>query len=94
MTPRVPDEDRQTRKALSSYAQAGAYIGSGMQFAATIALGLFAGWWLDERLSTTPLFLIAGTILGAVAGFIYLYRNLTRGTDESTEMHEHTGESD
>ena len=89
MTPTVPGEDqRESRKALSSYAQAGAYIGSGMQFATTIAAGLFAGWWVDGRLSTQPLFLIAGTILAAVAGFVYLYRSLTRRTNESAETDE------
>ena len=71
-----PDEKGQARKALGSFAHAGAYIGSGFQFAAAIAGGLFAGWWLDGKLGTSPLLLIAGCLAGAVSGFWYLVRSL------------------
>ena len=74
--PARPDEKGQARKALGSYAQAGVYIGSGFQFAAAISAGLFAGWWLDGRLGTSPLLLIAGCLAGAVSGFWYLVRSL------------------
>ena len=71
-----PDEKSQARKALGSFAQAGVYIGSGFQFAAAIAAGLFAGWWLDGKLGTSPLLLITGCLAGAVSGFWYLVRSL------------------
>ena len=74
--PTRPDEKGQARKALGSFAQAGVYIGSGFQFAAAIAAGLFAGWWLDGKLGTSPLLLSAGCLAGAVSGFWYLVRSL------------------
>ena len=77
-----PDEKSQARKALGSFAQAGVYIGSGFQFAAAIAAGLFAGWWLDGKLGTSPLLLIAGCLAGAAAGFWYLVRSLGGGNGE------------
>ena len=83
--PTSPDEKSQARKALGSYAQAGVYIGSGFQFAAAIAAGLFAGWWLDGKLGTSPLLLIAGCLAGAAAGFWYLVRSLGNGTGEKGE---------
>ena len=70
--------EKQRRKALTSYSQAGTYIGSGFQFAGTMVAGLFGGRWLDEQLSTTPLFLVSGILLGAVAGFYHLYKTLVQ----------------
>lgn len=76
------DGSNQRNGFLGSYAQAGAYIGSGVTFAATIVFCLFAGWWLDERWSTSPLFLVSGILLGAVAGFYHLYKTLTAGESD------------
>ena len=85
-SPQTPqDEAPQSRKLVSSYAQASGHIGSGLQFTITIVLGLLAGWWLDGELSTSPLFLIVGTLGGSVAGFFYLYRSLTSAGDNSDE---------
>lgn len=96
--PKPPDDSDQKDKFVGSYAHAGAHISSGVQFAATIVFCLFAGWWLDERWSTSPLFLVSGIALGAVAGFYHLYKTLTaeepnrnrtgdsdRNTDESED---------
>ena len=57
-------------------AQAGAVLGAGMQFAGAIILFLFAGRWLDARLGTEPWLLLLGVMLGAVGGFVSLYRQL------------------
>lgn len=46
----------------------------GLQLAVAVGLGLFAGWWLDKRLATLPLFLLLGLCAGAVAGFLNIYR--------------------
>ena len=86
--PKPSDGSDQKGKFVGSCVQAGALIGSGVQFAATIAFCLFAGWWLDERWSTSPLFLVSGIVFGAMAGFYHLYKTLTaeapdrRSTDE------------
>lgn len=59
--------------------QAGAVMGVGLQFAGAILLFLFLGRWLDERLGTEPWLLLTGVLVGAVGGFISLYRQLVTG---------------
>lgn len=56
--------------------QAGEVLGVGLQFAGAIILFLFLGRWLDERLGTEPWLLLIGVLVGAVAGFVSLYRQL------------------
>jgi ATP synthase protein I len=52
-------------------------MGVGLQFAAAIVLFLFLGRWLDSRLGTEPWLLLAGVLVGSVAGFFSLYRQLS-----------------
>ena len=73
MTPK-PDDIHGRRPASS---EAGRVLGVGLQFAGAIVLFLFAGRWLDSRLGTEPWLLLAGVLVGAVAGFVSLYRQLT-----------------
>ena len=44
------------------------YLHLGTQMAITISLGVLGGWWLDGRFGTTPVFLVAGSLLGVVLG--------------------------
>lgn len=69
--PRHPSDPRRTQAS-----QAGEYLGGGLQFAGAIVLFLFVGRWLDERLGTEPWLLLLGVLVGAVAGFYSLYRQL------------------
>lgn len=57
-------------------AQAGEVLGGGFQFAGAIILFLFVGRWLDSRFGTEPWLLLIGVLVGAVAGFASLYRQL------------------
>lgn len=52
----------------------------GLELVLAIAVGYFAGRWLDNQLGTSPYIKIAGLILGTIAGFHSLYR-LTRTVD-------------
>lgn len=55
----------------------------GFQFAAAIVVFLFAGQWLDNKLGTSPLFVIAGVFLGGGGAFYWMYRKITaRERDE------------
>lgn len=72
MQPRRPDPTSRRPADV----QAGEVLGVGLQFAGAILLFLFAGRWLDGKLGTAPLFLLAGVFVGAGAGFYSLYRQL------------------
>jgi len=74
------------RKTTSSAAE---FAGVGFQFAGAILLFLFAGQWLDRRLGTAPLFLIAGVFLGASAGFYGMYRRLMAAQRRDAEERKH-----
>jgi ATP synthase protein I len=55
----------------------------GMQFAGGIVLFMAAGWGLDRWLHWTPVLTVAGTLLGAVLGFLSVYRRLQADIDAS-----------
>lgn len=78
----VPPDDERTKKRQAGMAQAGQLLGAGLQFTVTIIIATMGGWWLDDRLSTSPLLLIAGMLFGATAAFYHLYTALTRPNSE------------
>lgn len=85
----TPPSTRSGRKRQppSTSGNAGQHLGSGLQFAVTIALCAYGGWWVDARWGTTPWFLIGGCLFGSVAAFYHLYRSLVgppADTDDST----------
>ena len=51
-------------------------LGVGMTLAVVVALFAYGGLWLDDRLGTTPLFVLLGVLLGIVGGLIHLLRVL------------------
>jgi len=59
--------------------------GSGIQLAATVIGGLYAGQWLDRRFGTAPVFLYVGVAVGAIGGMTALYRQLMRAQREEEE---------
>lgn len=66
-----PGEDEQ-----SLWVAAGEYTGYGLTWALSVLLFLLGGWWLDGVLGTTPLLMIVGAFVGAVAGFYSMYHHL------------------
>ncbi|GEM_PF-2916129 len=52
------------------------FTGHGLTLALATGLFLAAGWWIDGRLGTAPLFTIAGAMLGAGAGFYSMIQHL------------------
>jgi F0F1-type ATP synthase assembly protein I len=42
----------------------------------SIVLGVFAGLWLDSKLNTSPILVIAGLVLGIVIAFYGVYQML------------------
>ena len=48
--------------------------GIGPFLAASVVAGLLLGRWLDQRLGTAPWIMVAGVLLGALGGFIEIFR--------------------
>lgn len=55
---------------------AGAYLGLGLQFAASILVFVYLGQWLDRRFGTEPWLLLGGLLLGGGGSFYSIYRKL------------------
>lgn len=83
------DRKKESESDRTLWAAAGEFTGYGLTWALSVLLFLLGGWWVDERLGTTPLLMIVGAFVGAGAGFYSLYRHVIASTlpkdSESTE---------
>ena len=65
--------------------------GMGWYVALCIVLGVLGGLWLDNKLGTSPLLILSGTLLGVVVAFYGIYKmvapllNLTDHECETTK---------
>ena len=67
------------------------YLGVGVTWAASVGLFLWLGTLVDRRVGTESVFALVGGLVGVVAGFIYLIRQVQQdslrrnkdGRDES-----------
>jgi F0F1-type ATP synthase assembly protein I len=50
----------------------------GMVLLVTTLLGIAAGYWVDQRLDTLPIFVLVGFFAGAGTGTVGIYRLVTR----------------
>jgi len=53
----------------------------------TVLAGIFAGYWLDQRLGTVPIFVLIGFAIGGSSGAIACWKLMARflaGLDESS----------
>jgi len=51
---------------------------TGVLLLVTTLAGVAAGYWLDQRLDTVPVFVLVGFLAGAGIGTIGIYRLITR----------------
>lgn len=49
-------------------------VGVGWYVGSCIMLGVFGGRWLDNKLNTKPVMVIAGLLLGIITAFYGVYR--------------------
>lgn len=54
------------------------YAQIGLELAAAVMLGFWAGYWLDARLGTSPWLMLGGAAGGMGAGFYLVIRELFR----------------
>lgn len=54
----------------------GRYMSLGLQFAASVGLFTFGGYWLDGRLGSLPWFTVLGVFLGFVGATVSLVRHV------------------
>lgn len=73
----------------STASQLGRYGGHGIALGLAVALFAWLGTLLDERLGTSPLFVLLGAAAGFGGGLYRLLHDLTGSTDES---HDSAGE--
>jgi F0F1-type ATP synthase assembly protein I len=67
--------------------QAWRYDSLGYTFAFTIILGAGVGYLLDGWLGIRPFLTIAGTLVGAVLAFVWVFTKLSRDEAEWREEH-------
>lgn len=67
-------DQKKNQNKLRLLAELGPLSAIGIYFGVSIALGLFAGFYLDKKLGTTPVFFLVFMFFGIVAGFINLFR--------------------
>ena len=54
------------------------YGSLGTEMAGSVLIGTLFGYWADKWLGTRPWILIIGFVFGAAAGFLSLYRFVSR----------------
>ncbi|MBI2288513.1 MAG: AtpZ/AtpI family protein [Chloroflexi bacterium] len=59
---------------MSRWVAAMRLVGVGWYVGSCIMLGVFGGRWLDNKLNTKPVMVIAGLLLGIITAFYGVYR--------------------
>jgi F0F1-type ATP synthase assembly protein I len=81
---KFPEQFGSSVRALSDY------LGIGVQIAASFALFVFLGYWADSKLGTSPLFLLAGVLVGMVGMGLVLMKTMRQADRDHDRLHQHT----
>jgi F0F1-type ATP synthase assembly protein I len=55
------------------------FVGMGLALAVTLLLAVGGGYWVDKKLGTSPLFVLAGAVFGLLAVFYHVYKAYKMG---------------
>jgi len=80
MNPPEPNPKDQDARSTSALREAAPLLGLGMTLAVTVLAALGAGYWLDGRLGTRPLFLLVGAFFGIVGALVYFLKTVAGPT--------------
>lgn len=61
-------DDKDLKNTSNIYKEVGPYLGIGFQLAATVAVMIFIGRWLDQKTEKDPLFTLIFAFLGVGIG--------------------------
>ena len=78
----MPRDEKQS--AARSYGQGYAYFAMAFTFVVAILVFGAAGWVVDGKLHTRPLFAVAGAFLGGFAAFMRIYYRVKADTGTGT----------
>jgi len=67
-------EIRSKKDLKSSPRSISGYLDLGMRLMLALLIGVVGGRWADDKLGTSPLFLLLGLFIGMTAGFLTVYR--------------------
>ena len=82
----------QKPNSASIWAQVAFYSSLGFIIPGAVVGGVLLGWFLDEHLHTSPIFVVLGGLGGAAAGIVELRQILT-GTQKSEDGDDGCGSS-
>ena len=68
--------DGRPPKSNSAMVHVARFSGHGLTLALSTGLFLMAGWWVDGKLGTRPLFALVGALLGAAGGLYSMVQHL------------------
>jgi ATP synthase protein I len=77
---------RNTGKVQHHWKGVSQYATVGLELGLSVVVGLYAGWWLDRKLASTPWLTLVGLGFGAAAGFRAVYRALQRANREAEQL--------
>ena len=69
--------DKKQRDFSRAMREAAPYLGIGATFAGSVLLGVWGGYWLDQKLGTSPWLLLLGSMFGLGTGFYHFYKTIS-----------------
>lgn len=80
-----PERDPRSFQARSSHGSGPDLSHLGVQFAASLLVFTYLGYWLDKKLGTSPWLIIAFVFIGAGGAFYSVYRKVIARPDHDAK---------